>query len=407
MHQRRVLLLTALLGLVIGLSLSPAPPAKAQVRLEVLGSSFYAREVMSGTELVIAAVVRNPSQTYVFHVSGRYSLKIGGQEVGTARAGFALKDVLAPGEATILQKTVGHARALEIDAVDIPFVVTDETTVASHSGFAPPPAILRLDRGTSAHHGDHYLAELRNDSLVDYYATSVEVPALSTCAVFYRKGQVVGIALDGQVLPEGHVARGGSMAARFAVPASAQDHDDVELYFSVRQPPSASAGKPQAWAIENTVYSVEGAGAAAQVYLTADLRNASPVDGDPDLAFLLKDAAGRLLGLLHCPIDLLLLPEETIACKEVVPASDLNGPASAVASVSGMAMSHVLVPDMTSGSPTPSPTRSPTPERGMTCTPPACPCGRLEGICPNIRCIPCTATSPSRRLWLPLLRRGE
>lgn len=407
MHQRRVLLLTALLGLVIGFSLSPAPPAKAQVRLDVLGSSFYAREVMSGTELVIAAVVRNPSQSYVFHVSGRYSLKIGGQEVGTSRAGFALKDVLAPGESTILQKTVGHARALEIDAVDIPYVVTDETTVTSHAGFAPPPAILRLDRGSSSHWGDHYLAELRNDSLVDYYATSTEVAALSSNAVFYRQGKVVGIALDSLVLPEGHVARGASMAVRYPIPASATNHDDVELYFSVRQPPSASSGRPQAWAIENTAFSVEGSRAEAQIYLTADLRNASPVEGDPDLAFFLKDAAGRLLGLLHCPMDLLLLPEETIACKEVVPATDLSGPASAVAAVRGMAMSHVLVPDMTSGSPTPSPTRSPTPERGMTCTPPACPCGRLEGICPNIRCVPCTATSPARRLWLPLLRRGE
>lgn len=405
MHQRRVLLLTALLGLVIGFSLSPAPPAKAQVRLDVLGSSFHARQVMSGTELVIAAVVRNPSDSYVFHVSGRYSLKIGGQEVGTSRAGFALKDVLAPGETTILQKTVGHPRALEIDAVDIPFVVTDETTVASHSGFAPPPTVLRLDRGSSEHWGDHYLAELRNDSLVDYYATSVEVPALSSHAVFYRKGQVVGIALDSLVLPEGHVRRGAGMAVRYPVPSKASDHDDVELYFSVRQPPSANAGQPQAWAIENTAFSVEGSGQTAQIYLTSDLRNASPLEGDPDLAFLLKDAAGRLLGLLHCPIDLLLLPEESIACKEVVPATDLNGPPSAVASVSGMAMSHVLVPAAAGGTASPTATRTRGPE--MTCTPPACPCGRLVGQCPSIRCEVCTPTPAARRVWLPLLRRGQ
>jgi hypothetical protein len=400
MHTRRYLLLAAVLGLSVGLTLSPAPPARAQVRLDVVGSSFYARQVMSGTELVITALVRNPSDTYVYHVSGRYSLKIGGQEVATARAGFALKDVLAPGETTVLQKTVGHERALEVDEVEIPFVVTDETTVASYAGYAPPPTVVRLDRGHAAHWGDHYLAELRNDSLVDYFATSTEVAAVDADAVFYQNGKVVGIAVDGLILPEGHVARGQSLAARFTVPASAANHDDVELYFSVRQLTAPNV-KVQSWAVESPAFAVEGSGASEQLYVTADLRNSSAVDGDPDLAFLLKDAAGRLLGLLHCPIDLLLMPDETIACKEAVPAAEISGPVRAVAAITGMAMSHVLV------GPTPSPTRT---VPVMTCTPPACPCGRLVGICPNVRCEVCTATvtpKPGGRILLPMLRKGE
>lgn len=404
MHTRRLLLLTAVLGLAIGLTLSPAPPAQAQVRLEVVGTSFFARQVMSGTELVIMALVRNPSAGYVYHVSGRYRLLVGGQEIGTAGGGFALKDVLAPGEATVLQKTVGHARAMEIDAVDVNYVVTDETIAVAHAIYAPPPKVLRMDRGISVSGGDHYLVELRNDSAVDYFSTSTEVAAVAANAVFYQGGKVVGISVDTLVLPEGHVARGQSVALSFGVPATANNHDDVELYFSVRQP-QAPGTAPQKWAVENLAFAPEGSGASEQVYITADLRNASTEDGDPDLAFLLKDAAGRLLGLLHCPIDLVLLPEETIACKEAIRSTELTAPAREVASVMGIAMSHVLIASGDSPSRTPTRTRSATP--GMTCTPPACPCGKLEGICPNIRCVVCTPTPMGGRILLPLLRKGQ
>lgn len=54
---------------------------------------------------------------------------------------------------------------------------------------------------------------------------------------------------------------------------------------------------------------------------------------------------------------------------------------------------------------TPSPTASPTATiLPMTCTPPACPCGRLVGVCPNVRCEVCTATATPEATRTPVSR---
>lgn len=201
-------------------------------------------------------------------------------------------------------------------------------------------------------------------------------------------GQPLALSVDGE--GRVHVADmgvvGGSFSYRFIV----YDAVGAELW---RCP------------VENASILDIAAGLGGQAYLLVDPLGQSRHQlrrYGPDCEVL--DWIDRFAPVQHLPRPLTATPAPTATPD---PSHSATPPAPATPSTSTLTPdpSRTLSPPTSTPTPTPTPSPSTTPSQ-VTCTPPACPCGRLVGVCPHLVCLPCTETPIPHPAYLPILNPG-
>lgn len=123
------------------------------------------------------------------------------------------------------------------------------------------------------------------------------------------------------------------------------------------------------------------------------------VSGESALSFeehrLMKDAQPNLLLITHESLEGAVAVG--LSAPTVTPTDATRAPTTVTPTATRTGTTTATPTVTRTGTPTA--TRSATPS--PTCTPPPCPCGRLVGQCPNLRCEICTRTPPTPQCPAP------